>query len=71
MVRNNRHLIRLSFILVLAMALFGAWFANANWRIEVDDLAQLELAQGGNWVDFFSTLGEEALQLFLGFTSSQ
>ena len=69
MVRNNRQLTRLFFVLVLGMALFGGWYANRNWRIEIDTVNPVSLPADTNWADFFADLGEEALQLFLGFTS--
>jgi hypothetical protein len=71
MVRNNRTLIRLSFLLVIGMGLFGGWYAGHAWQIEAGTLAQLGSSGSGDWVDFFATLGEAALQLFLGFTSGQ
>jgi hypothetical protein len=71
MVRNNRHLTRLYFILVLLMGLLGGWYASRTWQVEAEALQQVNLVQNGDWVDFFATLGEETLQLFLGFTSDQ
>ena len=68
---NNRQVTRLFFILVFSMALFGGWFADRQWQ-------QVELASTDtpvvaeeefDWIDFVATLGEEALQLFLGLAS--
>ena len=69
MVRNNRQLTRLFFVLVIAMGLFGARFAMNNWQPNLNELDSSTLAQDTNWVDFFAGLGEEAIQLFLGLTS--
>ena len=70
--RNNRQLLRLYLILILAAGLFGGWYARASWQVEVDSLEALNVAQDeGDWVDFFATLGEGAIQLFLGFTSGE
>jgi hypothetical protein len=72
MVRNNRTLIRLSFLLVIVMGLLGGWYASHAWQVDARSIAQIGGAGGsGDWVDFFATLGEGALQLFLGFTSGQ
>lgn len=70
--RNNRQLLRLYLILILAAGLFGGWYAQESWQVEAAGLESLELAQDeGDWVDFFATLGEETIQLFLGFTSGE
>jgi len=69
MLRNRRFLLRSYFILVLAMGLFGGWYANRHWRIDPSAIQPVLITQEGDWVDFFSDLGEGALQLFLGFTS--
>ncbi|HXF62232.1 MAG TPA: hypothetical protein VNK95_11490, partial [Caldilineaceae bacterium] len=66
MARNNRRLTRLYFILVLLMGLFGYWYAGNSWHVEAESLAALNLVEGGDWIGFFATLGEEVIQLFLG-----
>jgi hypothetical protein len=69
MVRQKRLMLRLYFILVIALALFGGWYANRNWQVETDALSALSMEDEGDWVDFFAALGEGAIQLFLGFTT--
>ena len=69
MLRNNRQLTRLFFILVIAMGLFGARFAASNWQPNLDQLNSADAAAETDWIDFFAGLGEEAIQLFLGLTS--
>ena len=74
MIRPNRHLIRIYFLAVILMGLFGFWYAGTNWQVEASALQESGLGSmddSGDWVDFIATLGEETLQLFLGFTSSQ
>jgi hypothetical protein len=71
MVRNKRLTLRLSFIIVIAVALFGGWYANNHWQIDTDTMAVLKSNDQGDWVDFFANLGEGTIQLFLGFTSEK
>ena len=67
---NNRQVTRLFFILVLSMALFGGWFADRQWQqVEPASLNAPAVAAEFDWIDFIATLGEEALQLFLGLAS--
>ncbi len=70
MVRYKRQMLRLYFILVLAVGLFGGWYASRNFQVEVDALNTVNIGEEADWVDFFAALGEETIQLFLGFTSS-
>jgi hypothetical protein len=67
--RHKRLMLRLYFILVIALALFGGWYANRYWQIETEAISALNMEDEGDWVDFFATLGEGAIQLFLGFTT--
>ncbi|MFN8491359.1 MAG: hypothetical protein U0350_27420 [Caldilineaceae bacterium] len=67
--RTNRQLTRLYFILVLVMAFFGGWYADRNWQPDFSHLGQKPVVENGNWIDFFSALGEETIQLFLGLTT--
>jgi hypothetical protein len=53
------------------MGLFGGWYAHRTWRIDPSALQPVLITQDSDWVEFFSGLGEGALQLFLGFTSEQ
>jgi hypothetical protein len=70
--RNNRQLLRLYLLLILVTGMVGGWYARTNWQIEADTLQALNVTQDeGDWVEFFATIGEETIQLFLGFTSGQ
>ena len=69
MVRQKRLMLRFSFILVIAFALLGGWYASHSWQIETESLNALQMEDEADWVDFFAGLGEGAIQLFLGFTS--
>lgn len=68
-VRQKRLMLRLYFILVLTLALFGGWYASRNWQVETEAISSINMSDEGDWVDFFASLGEGALQLFLGFTA--
>jgi hypothetical protein len=71
MARKNRQLIRFYFILVIIMGLFGGWYASRTWQIDPAGLEQVNLGDQGDWIDYLATLGEESIQLFLGFTSNE
>ena len=71
MVRNNRQLTRLFFVLVIAMGLLGAQYARANWQPDVTEWSSSTAVQSTDWVDVVARLGEEAIQLFLGLTSER
>lgn len=68
-VRPNRWMIRISLMLVIAMGLFGYWFAVQAVQIDPAALEMEQPDEGIVWLDLIATLGEEAIQLFLGFTS--
>jgi hypothetical protein len=69
MVRHKRLMLRLYFLVVIAVALFGGWYATYNWQVETESLASLNMQDEADWVDFFAGIGEGAIQLFLGFTT--
>jgi hypothetical protein len=69
MVRHKRLMLRLYFILVIALAIFGAWYATQSWQVETERLSTFNMESEGDWVDFFAALGEGVIQLFLGFTT--
>jgi hypothetical protein len=69
MVRNNRQLTRLFFVLVIVMGLFGAQFAMRNWQPNLAEFDAANTVEGADWIDLIAGLGEEAIQLFLGLTS--
>jgi hypothetical protein len=69
MVQNNRQLIRLFFLLVIGVGLFGAWFTTQ--QIQLTNITIATPADNQNWIDLFALIGEQSLQLFLGVTSGQ
>jgi hypothetical protein len=69
MVRYKRQMLRLYFLLVIALALFGGWYASTYWEVETEAISSLNIQDEADWVDFFAGLGEGAIQLFLGFTT--
>jgi hypothetical protein len=66
--RTNHHLIRLGFILVIGMALFGGWFADRNWQVMSMDFP-VPVDHNTDWVGLVSVFLEDALQFFQGATS--
>ena len=71
MVRSKRQMLRFYFILVIAVGLFGGWYAKNSWQVDTGALSSLNVGEDGDWIDFFAALGEETIQLFLGFTSKE
>ncbi len=69
--QNNRWTIRLSFALVLLMGLIGFWYAVAVWMPMLDAVDLSAFADNVDWVDTAATIGEQVVQLLLGFTSGQ
>lgn len=69
MIRNNRHFTRIFFILVICASLYGYSYALLNWRVSADSFESISINEDSDWIDFAATLGEEAMQLFLGLTS--
>ena len=68
MVRNSRSTTRIFFILVIAAALFGGWFASTTWQVDLSTLEVPSLDEEADWIDTASLLSEQALQFFLGWT---
>jgi hypothetical protein len=73
MVRPNRHLPRVSFLLVILMILFGAWFGFNNLQpsFVLSDIQSGTSNESTDWLEFAASLGEQALQLFLGLASGE
>lgn len=69
-VRNNRHVTRIFFIVVFMSALFGCQYALDHWRPQPESIDLSLLDNGFDWIDLAASLAEEMLQLFLGLTSS-
>jgi len=71
MMRQNRWAIRISFLAVLLVGLLGLWYATAIWIPMFDAVDLSTYADNVDWVDVAATMGEQAVQLFLGATSGQ
>ena len=70
MVQNNRQMIRLFFLLVIGVGLWGGWLTR-QW-VQLEPLTVLPSATDNrNWVDLLALIGEQTIQLFLGLTSGQ
>ncbi len=70
MVRNSRNTLRLFFLLVIAGALFGAWFASSYWQMDLTTMETPTAVESTDWLDTAAIIGEEALQFILGWTGS-
>ena len=69
MVRNNRQVIRLFFLLVILMGFAGWWFALTYWLPQLEtDFTQLSTftQEEFDWIEVTSIIGEEAIKLFFG-----
>ena len=71
MVRRNRLQLRISLILILVAAFFGAWYGLSHWQLQPDALQFTAPSENSSWIDVFSNIGEAAIQLFMGLTSGQ
>ncbi|MBW7884782.1 MAG: hypothetical protein H3C34_19510 [Caldilineaceae bacterium] len=71
MVRQNRWTVRISFVAVLVMAMFGLWYATTIWFPALDTIDTSTMTDGADWIDIFSAVGEQAIQIFLGATSGR
>lgn len=70
MVQQNRQLIRLFFLLVIGVGLFGGWL-TVQW-VQLETLTFVSsTTDNRNWVDLLALIGEQTIQLFLGLTSGQ
>lgn len=72
MVQNNRQLIRLFFLLVIGVGLWGGWWTSQQIQLESFTLVSAtDTIDTTDWVDLLAVIGEETIQLFLGLTSGQ
>ena len=69
MYRRNRWPTRISFILVLVMGFAGFYYATATWWPALKAIDLTGSAEGVDWVEVASAVGEQAIQLLLGATS--
>ncbi|HQY91192.1 hypothetical protein [Caldilinea sp.] len=69
--QNNRWTIRISFLAVIVMGIFGFWYAVSIWLPLFDAVDLSAFADNVDWVDAAATLGEQTVQLLLGVTSGQ
>ena len=71
MLRQNRWAIRISFLLVIAFAALGVWYASTFWAPSIDLGDWSAYSEGIDWVETISGWGEEVIQLLLQATSVQ
>lgn len=69
--QNNRWTIRISFIAVIFMGLFGFWYAVSVWMPMFDAVDLSVFTEDVDWVDIVASIGEQAVQLLLGVASGQ
>jgi hypothetical protein len=69
--QNNRWMIRISFIAVIVMGLFGFWYAVSVWIPMFDAVDLSVFTEDVDWVDIVASVGEQTVQLLLGVTSGQ
>jgi hypothetical protein len=67
-VRTNRHLLRLFFLVVILMGLFGGWWVDRRWQEMTQDVA-VELPSDTDWVSLVADLAENGMRFFQGATS--
>jgi TRAP-type C4-dicarboxylate transport system permease small subunit len=67
--RNSRQLLRIFLILVLAMGLFGWWYASRNWQINANTLDISALSADVDWLEVVAGLLEASIEIFQGATS--
>ncbi|GIV70165.1 MAG: hypothetical protein KatS3mg048_3027 [Caldilinea sp.] len=69
--RNNRWMLRISFIAVLLMGLLGFGYAIMVWLPMLDAVDLSAFGDAADWVDVVAGIGEQGIQLFLGVASGQ
>ena len=68
--RQNRWSVRISFLLVILMGFAGVWYVNTVWMPVFNTIDLYALSEGIDWVTVASDIGEQAVQLLLGATST-
>lgn len=69
--RNNRWVIRISFIAVLLMGLLGFGYAMTVWLPMLNAVDLSTFGEAADWVDVVAGIGEQGIQLFLGVASGE
>lgn len=67
--RTNRHLLRLFFLAVILMGLWGGWWADRRWQEITHDMA-VELPSDTDWISLVADLAENSMKFFQGATSN-
>jgi hypothetical protein len=68
MVRTNRRLTRYYLLVVLLAVLLGGWLAARSFQMDFGAVNAAG-AEELDWIDLVSSIGEEAIQLFIGLAS--
>jgi hypothetical protein len=69
MVRPNRHLLRLFFILIIFVGLFGFWYADRSWQALTQDLNIVAPGET-DWVNLVADFFESSLKFFQSASSA-
>jgi len=67
--QHNRQIMRLFLLSLFMMGLFGSCYAYRNWQITPETLQLSGFTEQGDWIDFVSLIGEQAIQWFLEWTA--
>ena len=68
---QNRWAVRISFILVLLLAVFGFWYATAVWIPRFDNVDLSIFTDSATLTDRIADASEQTIQLLLGATSGR
>lgn len=68
--RSGRLLFRLFLVSVLAMGLFGWWYADQNWRPAAENFEMPTLNEEIDWLNLGAGLVEDAIEVFQSATSN-
>ncbi|HMN31134.1 MAG TPA: hypothetical protein PKE45_23480 [Caldilineaceae bacterium] len=66
--RTNRHLLRLFFLVVILMALFGGWYADQRWQTMTRNL-EVEMPVETDWISIIAAATENGIRFFQGATA--
>jgi uncharacterized protein YgiM (DUF1202 family) len=67
--RTNRHLLRLWFLLMILLVLWGGWYADRQWQAMTSDL-EINVSSETDWISLVSALAENGIKFFQGATSA-
>jgi disulfide bond formation protein DsbB len=67
-VRTNRHVLRLFFLVVILMGLWGGWYADQQWQ-QMSQTMEVDLSTETDWISVISALAENGIKFFQGATA--